>query len=83
MYLAGVTSIKAMHLGSLGLGQIFPRAASGLVDRQCVSVRRGLSAGNPVFMSKVRLLKGFGRMFSRSDKAEAYIDQFHPFHAHH
>jgi hypothetical protein len=50
---------------------------------KALSVRRGLSAENPVFMSKVRLLKGIGRMFSRSDKVDAYVDRFQPFHAHH
>lgn len=68
-------------MGSLGTS--FTVQRRGWLIVKALSVCRGLSAGNPVFMSEMRLLKGFGRMFSRSDKADAYVDRFHPFHAHH
>ena len=67
----------------LGLGHFFPVQRRGLVDRQGVERSQQVHTENPVFMSEMRLLKGFGRMFSRSDKADAYVDRFHPFHAHH
>ena len=44
-----------------GLGISSPVQPRGWLIAKALSVRLGLSAGNPVFMSKVRLLKGFSR----------------------